>query len=56
MSTQPAVEAAIAKAAHALLGVVVTLAARVLPWSNRSQHDAYLAGYVDGLRERAKRP
>lgn len=27
------------------------LAARVLPWSDRSQHDAWRAGYLEGLRD-----
>ncbi len=27
------------------------LAAAALPWSNRSQHEAYLHGYRDGLRD-----
>ncbi len=27
------------------------LAAHLLPWSNRSQHDAYLHGYRDGCRD-----
>lgn len=26
-------------------------AARVLPWANRSQHTAYLSGYVEGIRD-----
>ncbi len=39
----------------AALGLVDTaltrLAAHLLPWSNRSQHDAYLHGYRDGCRD-----
>ncbi len=27
------------------------LAAVVLPWSDRSQHDAWRAGYLEGLRD-----
>ncbi len=27
------------------------LAARALPWSDRSQHDAWRAGYLEGLRD-----
>lgn len=35
-----------------LLDKAVThLASVALPWSNRSQHDAYLHGYRDGLRD-----
>jgi len=26
-------------------------AAKVLPWSDRSQHDAWRAGYFEGLRD-----
>jgi hypothetical protein len=39
-------------AALGLLDKVVTrLAARCLPWTSRSQHDAYRHGYVDGVRD-----
>ena len=35
-----------------LLDCLLTRAASIaLPWSNRSQHDAYLHGYRDGLRD-----
>jgi len=27
------------------------IAAVVLPWSDRSQHDAWRAGYLEGLRD-----
>ncbi len=27
------------------------IAAAVLPWSDRSQHDAWRAGYLEGLRD-----
>ncbi len=27
------------------------LAAVILPWSDRSQHDAWRAGYLEGLRD-----
>lgn len=55
MSNPPAAEATITKAAHAAVGLAVTLAARLLPWSNRSQHDAYLQGYREGLRDGVSR-
>lgn len=31
--------------------LLTRLAAGVLPWSQRSQHDSYLEGYKDGLRD-----
>ena len=43
--------APLTKAAHALLGAAVTLAGRLLPWSSRSQHDAWRQGYREGLRD-----
>ncbi len=33
---------------------VYRLAAKVLPWSCRSQHDAWRAGYLEGCRDAAK--
>lgn len=39
--------AALALADRAL----TTIAAHTLPWTSRSQHDAYLHGYRDGLRD-----
>jgi len=30
------------------------LAAAVLPWSDRSQHDAWRAGYLEGCRDAAR--
>jgi hypothetical protein len=55
MSNQPDAEAVIAKAAHGLFGVAVKLVAWVLPWSGRSQQDAWRAGYAEGLRDGAGR-
>lgn len=55
MSNQPAAEAAVVKAAHALLGLAVTVVARVLPWSGRSLQDAWRHGYAEGLRDGADR-
>jgi hypothetical protein len=34
---------------------VTRLAAACLPWSSRSQHESYLTGYRDGLRDAATR-
>ncbi len=31
--------------------LLTRLAAHLLPWSSRSQHEAYLHGYRDGLRD-----
>lgn len=41
------------------LGIFDTLVrgalTRILPWSNRSQHDAWVQGYVEGLAENVRR-
>lgn len=42
-------------AAGLLERLLCRLAAGVLPWSQRSQHDAYLAGWRDGAEETAAR-
>ncbi len=31
--------------------LLIRLAAHLLPWSSRSQHESYLHGYRDGLRD-----
>lgn len=40
---------------YALIGlaehVLTRIASKMLPWSNRSQHDAYLHGYKDGIKD-----
>lgn len=42
-------------AAGLLERVLCRLAAGVLPWSTRSQHSAYLTGYIDGLKDGGRR-
>jgi hypothetical protein len=51
MTAPPRFEPTVAKTAHALLGLAHTLAVRVLPWSGRSQQDAWLAGCAVGYEE-----
>ncbi len=53
--TAPTLPTAVAKAAHALLGLAHTALARVLPWSGRSQQDCWLEGYKTGLRDGVRR-
>jgi predicted secreted protein len=43
-------------AAYALAGKIWTrVCLFVLPWSSRSQHESYLHGYRDGLKDAATR-
>jgi ribosome modulation factor len=49
--TAPTLPTAVTKAAHALLGLTHTLAARVLPWSGRSQQDCWLEGYRAAMED-----
>lgn len=50
--SQPAAATRLCSTATDLTRRALThLAARTLPWTSRSQHDAYLAGYRDGLRD-----
>lgn len=35
---------------------LLRIAGAVLPWSDRSQHDAWRAGYAEGARDATKTP
>jgi hypothetical protein len=47
----PTLPTAVTKAAHALLRLAHTVAAKVLPWSGRAQQDAWRCGYREGVRD-----
>lgn len=54
MSTTPTPKPLLA-AAGLLERLLCRLAAGVLPWSNRSQHESYLHGYREGLADGLRR-
>jgi hypothetical protein len=52
--TVPTLPIAVTKTAHALLGLAHSALARVLPWSGRSQQDAWRGGYRDAMQDVAR--
>lgn len=47
-------EQLIQSVAYVVIRRLHSIAAAVLPWSDRSQHDAWRAGYLEGCRDTSK--
>lgn len=49
-------EQLIQSVSHVITRRLLRIVGAVLPWSDRSQHDAWRAGYAEGARDATKAP